>query len=277
MSATFLSGQPQVPGQINVVIITYNNHGFSAGNAIYRTNGGWAKSLADTPGDPATEVTGVVQQILDVNNFVIVYSGVITFNSADISNLQDGTMYFLSAVLAGMLVTAPPVLNTQVIKAVMMATGPSSGVVQNYTGWEIIAASSAKFHVNLNNVNQSITNGVTAKILFSTKVIDTANGFDNTTNFQYGVQVGGYYFLYIAGEVSLLSGSSSVYIQKNGTTIAESDNTSGSSVNVSVEAKILVSLAVSDAITFAVSHSSGSAKNLLGTNSLTYAGGYQVV
>ena len=69
-----------------------------------------------------------------------------------------------------------------------------------------------------NNASQSISSGVFTKIQFQVKDFDTANCFDNTTNYRFTPTVAGYY--QITASVSINSTAASTFpasIYKNGT------------------------------------------------------------
>jgi hypothetical protein len=78
------------------------------------------------------------------------------------------------------------------------------------------------FRVYLSS-NQSISNSTNTKVQLNTKNFDTANCFDNTTNYRYTPNVSGYYQF---SAVLALSGSNigngQALIYKNGSTVSNS-------------------------------------------------------
>ena len=78
--------------------------------------------------------------------------------------------------------TVPSTVGTQT------ATFPAA------TGTVMVSCNQPAFSVT-NNANQSISGNTTTKIAFQTKVFDTANAFDSTTNYRFQPTVAGYYQL----------------------------------------------------------------------------------
>jgi len=75
------------------------------------------------------------------------------------------------------------------------------------------------------NSNQTATSGVTTKMQFTREIYDTNSCYDSVTNYRFTPTVAGKYFVYVnlyggVGGVSRLS-QASVFIRKNGTTVAE--------------------------------------------------------
>jgi hypothetical protein len=81
--------------------ITQASHGFVAGNVLYSSNGTFAKAKADAIG--TTYALGVVESVVDSNNFVIVYAGPIT-----LSGRTATSTYYLSDATAGATTTTAP-------------------------------------------------------------------------------------------------------------------------------------------------------------------------
>ena len=86
-----------------------------------------------------------------------------------------------------------------------------------------------------NSTAQSFTNSVVTKAQFNTKVFDTANCFDNTTNYRFTPTVAGYYF--VSGIITMNNASagqgSYTLIAKNGTVIASASAGAVASVSYS--------------------------------------------
>ena len=115
-------------GQGVVASVTYNNS-FAAGDIVYRTVGGYAKSQANSAAN--AEVHGVVQSATG-SDFVVVYSGPIT----GLTGLNDSAVYFLSDTVAGSATqTAPTALGT-INKPVYVATSATTAIVINMRGIE---------------------------------------------------------------------------------------------------------------------------------------------
>jgi hypothetical protein len=63
---------------------------------------------------------------------------------------------------------------------------------------------------------QTITAGVTTKVQFQTEEFDTANAYDNTTNYRFTPQVAGYYQVNASAQVNGGSLNPTFIIYKNG-------------------------------------------------------------
>ena len=96
-------------------------HGFSVGDLVYRSAGGWAQ--ADATDLASAMYTGIVAAVPDVDNFVLQMIGFVT----GLSGLTDGTWYYLQD--DGSLDTTPGTTWCPVLMAVGTTTGflfPSS-------------------------------------------------------------------------------------------------------------------------------------------------------
>ena len=67
-----------------------------------------------------------------------------------------------------------------------------------------------------NNATQALTSATLTKVLFQVKEFDTANCFDNTTNYRFTPTVAGYYFINAALQFSQSNINNFVSIYKNG-------------------------------------------------------------
>jgi hypothetical protein len=97
--------------------INSTSHGFSIGNAVFNNNATWTKAKADALG--TSRVTGIVESVVDADNFVIVYSGKIA-----LSGLTTNTQYYLSDATAGLLTTTAPTASGSFLVSVL-TTGTS--------------------------------------------------------------------------------------------------------------------------------------------------------
>ena len=100
---------------------------FVPGNIVYKASGSWQLAMADSGAD--AEVIGVIQTAV-ASSFNIVYSGLI----GNLSNLTDGSVYFLSDTVAGSATLVPPTALTSISKPVMIAVAAASAVVINQRG-----------------------------------------------------------------------------------------------------------------------------------------------
>ena len=81
------------------------------------------------------------------------------------------------------------------------------------------------------NTNQTISSGVTTKVIINTKIFDTANAYDATTNYRFTPQVAGYY--QVNAIVEAYAGGtpitvSNVYLYKNGSEVLRGSATTNS-------------------------------------------------
>jgi hypothetical protein len=111
------------------VIVTYSNS-FSAGQAIYRTSGGYA--LAQANAASATDIIGVVTAATG-SQFTYVANGYTT----GFTGLVDGAQYYLSDTTPGLVTTTVPTANGSIIKPVMIAIGTTAAQIVEYPGTQI--------------------------------------------------------------------------------------------------------------------------------------------
>ena len=112
----------------NLVRVTQTDHSFTAGQAVQRTSGSYVLSQADTLAH--AEVTGVVQEVVDGNNFILATPGLIT----GLSGLTDAAVYFLSEATPGLLTVTEPNSNFYYSKPVMQAISTTSAIILNMRG-----------------------------------------------------------------------------------------------------------------------------------------------
>lgn len=111
--------------------IAQTSHGLSVGNVVYYTGSAYAKAQADTVAH--AEVAGIVDSVVDANNFVLRLIGHIT----GLSGLTAGTVYFLSPTTAGALTATEPAAIGQVSKPVLIADGTTTGYFFDFRGLQI--------------------------------------------------------------------------------------------------------------------------------------------
>jgi hypothetical protein len=73
------------------------------------------------------------------------------------------------------------------------------------------------------SANQTVANATSVKLAFDTKIFDTANCYDSTTNYRYTPNVAGYYFIHIlcafAGAGGTKTGIIMPQLYVNGSTV----------------------------------------------------------
>lgn len=112
------------------IAITQVAHGLAAGNVV-RCSGvnTFAKAQANSAAN--AEVIGLVDTVVDADNFTLVCGGLIT---AGLAGLVAGTNYYLDPAVAGGLTAVRPVAVTQVVKPLLIAIGAGSAVWTNMLG-----------------------------------------------------------------------------------------------------------------------------------------------
>lgn len=124
-----------VPAEITqeVVTITQAAHGFAIGDAI-RLNGSFY-TLAQADSTTNAEVVGLVDEVPDVNTFLLRIGGKID----SMTGLTAGNVYFLSPTSAGDLTSTDPVTVGDVSKPMLIADSGGSGYVINMRGAVVTA------------------------------------------------------------------------------------------------------------------------------------------
>jgi hypothetical protein len=128
-----IAGEPLTNESV-IKKITQNSHGLSVGNAIrINSSGVYVKAQADSVAN--AEVVGIVQEVVDVNTFKVVFAGMVT---AGVPAQPPGTVLFLSDSSGGALSTTEPSAFGRVSKPVAVVTASASAmVVMNMRGMEI--------------------------------------------------------------------------------------------------------------------------------------------
>lgn len=123
------------------------------------------------------------------------------------------------------------------------------------------------------NTNQSITSSTITKVAFDTEIIDTASGYDPTTNYRFTVPAGqgGYYLIGfdVAWGVYTAGHQVFMYIYKNGSAYEAPlipFRDSGSDVVATGTFSKVVELAATDYVEAYVQHNRGSAATLYSPN-----------
>ena len=121
-----INGQTADPlGNINIPvassIVNQANHGFSIGNILYFNGTSYVRALAEN--SAKSNVVGIVSRIINMNNFTLLTSGLIT----SLSGLIPGAVYYLSDVVSGALTTTAPTANNTVQKVMLVAISSTSG------------------------------------------------------------------------------------------------------------------------------------------------------
>jgi len=100
------------------------------------------------------------------------------------------------------------------------------------TGTVMVAGNMPAFSVGLSS-NQNISATTYTKIAFNSEIFDTANAFDNTTNYRFTPQVAGYYQLNAAAALNGTLTGLYILIYKNGSNIARTFTLTSAYANIS--------------------------------------------
>ena len=139
------------------------------GKLFYKDSSGVVQTIATkaTAGLPTT-TTGSGAIVLQTSPSIT--TPTISSGGANFSGSTSGTINLVATAIAGS--------NT--------ATLPAA------TGTVMVSGNMPAFSAYL-GTNQTITSATYTKIQFNTKVFDTANAYDNATNYRFTPQVAGYY------------------------------------------------------------------------------------
>jgi hypothetical protein len=108
--------------------VTQTAHGFSVGKAIYFDGTNYDLALANSTAK--AEVIGVVESVIDVNNFVFISVGIIT----GLSGLTAGNVGWLSDVTAGLITNTIPTTPGNITKPIWIALSTTSAIVYQERG-----------------------------------------------------------------------------------------------------------------------------------------------
>jgi len=128
-------------------IITQPSHPFNPGEVVGFSGGTYNQPIAD--GTYNGEIIGLTSKYIDANTFEVTQAGFVS----GLTGLVASTTYFLSAIVAGQLTATEPTGNTQISKAVIIATSTTSGWVLPYPGYYITSGVTLSWN-NLQNKPQ---------------------------------------------------------------------------------------------------------------------------
>lgn len=107
-------------------LIAQSSHGFSVGNLLYHS--GSAYALADKDSASTAEAIGIVEVVLDANNYILATGGYV----GTLSGLTAGTVYFVGD--SGALTATEPSTVNQISKPVFVAVSTTAGYFINMRG-----------------------------------------------------------------------------------------------------------------------------------------------
>jgi len=137
-------------GSGGVQAITQAGHGFSAGQVVYLNGSTYALAKADSA--TKAETVGIISSITSPDIFQLTLFGYIKY----LSGFTAGTVYFLSATVAGGLTAVEPTAIGAITKPILIADSTTSGYVLNYRG-AVVGGANARSHTFLSsNATSSI-------------------------------------------------------------------------------------------------------------------------
>ena len=133
--------------------------------------------------------------------------------------------------------------------------------------------------------NYNIATSTSTKIQYTTKVFDTDNAFDNSTNYRFTVPSGkaGKYYFYATARANNFNANrfvSFIAINNADTATAETGTASGSAFST-LNSNIVLDLDVGDYVEHQVFHNQGGTQPIMGNSSehqsMTFFGGYKII
>lgn len=110
-------------------------HGLTRGQIVRLNGGTFVTAQANNAAN--AEVVGIVSSVVDVNNFVLQFGGLVINLIAPTpayAPLTPGTVYYLDPAVAGNAIAVAPVVPGQINKPLMVAYTASSAFWFNYRG-----------------------------------------------------------------------------------------------------------------------------------------------
>lgn len=105
--------------------VTQASHGFSVGEAIYIVNPTGVYTLADASAEASSQSVGIVNEVIDANNFVVQWGGYI--GTGIYSGMTPGDLFYLSDSTAGALTTTEPTTAGSYSKLMVIAESSTTG------------------------------------------------------------------------------------------------------------------------------------------------------
>lgn len=165
------------------------------GNVSVRYLGIPASGVTTTAYRTVTEFTATAgQTTFSVPSYTVgyinVYRNGVRLGAADFTATDGVTVVLASGAAAGDLITT----ESFYVSSVLNAIANTNGSVTQLNLAPNVAGNGPLFVV-AGTSQQNLTANVTTKVILNTKVFDTANAFDNTTNYRFQPSVAGYYIV----------------------------------------------------------------------------------
>jgi len=122
--------------------ITQAAHGFTVNQVIRMQAGNWVLAQANNASN--AEAIGVVDEVIDVNTFVVVTHGVTT----KLTGLTADTVYYLDTTTAGLLTIVVPNAVGQIAKPILYAKSVTNAYIYDRIGIEIASNDPVSFSEN---------------------------------------------------------------------------------------------------------------------------------
>jgi len=165
--------------------LTVNSHGFAVGDWLYLNGGTWTKAIATS--EAASNVLGVVSEVVDTNNFVLTNVGYVS----TLSGLgASGLVFYLSPTTAGAMTTTKPTTVGQVIRKLFISQTNNAGwVLQEHTDkvQRLVRLSGSNFTTT--SATESVVTGLTIAVeankIYKGRVV-ISFGCSNTGGVRFG-------------------------------------------------------------------------------------------
>lgn len=207
---TFSAAPPSGTGNISCRYLGVPASGVTT--TAYRTVTEFTATASQTTFTPPSYTVG----------FINVYRNGVLLGSADYTATNGTTVVLATGATAGDLVTVESFLVSSVLNAIPNTAGSVSG--SNLTDGSVtqaklatgVAGTGPAFSAYRATSNQTLNTATFTKVQLNTEEFDTANCFDNTTNYRFTPTVAGYY--QIIGSVGLNGTNTRILcaIYKNG-------------------------------------------------------------
>lgn len=140
--------------------LTVNSHGFAVGDWLYLNGGTWTKAIATS--EAASNVLGVVSEVVDANNFVLTHVGYIT----TLSGLgASGLVFYLSPTTAGAMTTTKPTTVGHIVRKLFISQTNSAGwVIQENSEHLERTVRVSGSNVTTTSATESVVTGLTIPV-----------------------------------------------------------------------------------------------------------------
>jgi hypothetical protein len=213
LTLTFSGAPPTGTGNISARYLGIPASGVTT--TAYRTITEFTATAGQTTFTPPSYTVGFIQ----------VFRNGVLLGSADYTATNGTTIVLAgSGATSGDLITTVSFYVSSVLNAIPATAGSvgttylaAGSVTQTILGTNVVGTGPA-FSAYM-SANQTVTTGVTTKVILNTETFDTNNNFDSTTNYRFTPTVAGYYQFNgtLYGQATTNMAAIYVQISKNGT------------------------------------------------------------